>query len=186
MIWFRRCWIDIRIAGGMAATKLQGRGPSKDGIQLNSPTYFGACALGGIISCGPTHTGAYFFFPSKEKRREERKAGIVVYAPADRTTAVTPLDLVSPRLAFQWHNPNWSSTPAKTHFLSRSNVAVKLILRFTAPTSLHGEASLRKRDCEAFSLDGLQRSSATLFREPANMVFMKFLSTSTEIRCFQI
>lgn len=104
--------------------------------------------------------------------------------PADRTTAVTPLDLVSLRLAFQWYS--WSSMPAKTRFLSRSNVAVKLIPRFTTPTSLHGEASLRKRGYGAFSLDGLQPSSATLFREPANMGFMKFLSTSTEIRCSQI
>lgn len=41
----------------MAATKMDGRGPSKDRIELFSPTYFGACALGGILSCGPTHTG---------------------------------------------------------------------------------------------------------------------------------
>lgn len=72
----------------MAAMKLPGRGPSKGGIEPNSPTYFGACALGGIISCGPTHTGTYLiFFPR-------------VCAPAKRVTAVTPLDLVSPRLAF--------------------------------------------------------------------------------------
>lgn len=79
----------------MAATKLQGRGPSKGGIELNSPTYFGACALGGIISCGPTHTGAYVFLFSKRN-----PPPITVCAPADRMTAVTPLDLVSPRLAF--------------------------------------------------------------------------------------
>lgn len=83
----------------MAATKLQGRGPSQGGIELNSPTYFGACALGGIISCGPTHTGAYlFFFSPKEKKNAPPP--ITVCAPADRMTAVTPLDLVSPRLAF--------------------------------------------------------------------------------------
>ncbi|MCJ1240925.1 hypothetical protein MMC14_008929 [Varicellaria rhodocarpa] len=40
----------------MAATTMQGRGPPTKGIQLYSPTYFGACALGGIIACGPTHT----------------------------------------------------------------------------------------------------------------------------------
>ncbi|KAL8999923.1 MAG: hypothetical protein Q9169_001329 [Polycauliona sp. 2 TL-2023] len=40
----------------MAATKMQGRGPSKGNIELYSPTYFAACGLGGIIACGPTHT----------------------------------------------------------------------------------------------------------------------------------
>lgn len=83
----------------MAATKLQGRGPSKGGIELNSPTYFGACALGGIISCGPTHTGTYLFFFSQKKRKKKRKKTVKVYAPTNRATAVTPLDLVSPRLA---------------------------------------------------------------------------------------
>lgn len=40
-----------------AATKMPGRSDKgKGGIELYSPTYFGACALGGIISCGPTHT----------------------------------------------------------------------------------------------------------------------------------
>ena len=41
----------------MAATKMQGRDPPKGNIELFSPTYFAACGLGGIISCGPTHTG---------------------------------------------------------------------------------------------------------------------------------
>ena len=41
-----------------AATKMPGRGDKgKGSIELYSPTYFGACALGGIVSCGPTHTG---------------------------------------------------------------------------------------------------------------------------------
>ncbi|KZF21616.1 mitochondrial carrier [Xylona heveae TC161] len=29
----------------------------KSKIEPYSPTYFGACALGGVIACGPTHTG---------------------------------------------------------------------------------------------------------------------------------
>ncbi len=33
----------------MAATKLQGRGPPAGNIELYSGTYFGACALGGVI-----------------------------------------------------------------------------------------------------------------------------------------
>ena len=41
----------------MATSKLKDRSPSRGGIELYSPTYFGACALGGIVSCGPTHTG---------------------------------------------------------------------------------------------------------------------------------
>lgn len=86
----------------MAATKLQGRGPANGGIELNSPTYFGACALGGIISCGPTHTGTLFAFlfppPKKEKKRENKL--LKPAPPANRTTAVTPLDLVSPCLTF--------------------------------------------------------------------------------------
>ncbi|MCJ1252925.1 hypothetical protein MMC24_000731 [Lignoscripta atroalba] len=40
----------------MAATKMQGRGPPAGNIELYSGTYFGACALGGVIACGPTHT----------------------------------------------------------------------------------------------------------------------------------
>ncbi|MCJ1337335.1 hypothetical protein MMC09_002617 [Bachmanniomyces sp. S44760] len=40
----------------MSVTKMEGRGPAKKGIELYSPTYFGACALGGVIACGPTHT----------------------------------------------------------------------------------------------------------------------------------
>ena len=40
-----------------AATKMPGRSEKgKGSIELYSPTYFGACALGGIVSCGPTHT----------------------------------------------------------------------------------------------------------------------------------
>ncbi|KAF1982406.1 mitochondrial phosphate carrier protein 2 [Aulographum hederae CBS 113979] len=30
--------------------------PKKGGIELYSPQYFGACTLGGIIACGPTHS----------------------------------------------------------------------------------------------------------------------------------
>ncbi|KAI9702490.1 MAG: hypothetical protein M1836_000970 [Candelina mexicana] len=37
-------------------TKAPGRGPPKQKIELFSGTYFGACALGGVIACGPTHT----------------------------------------------------------------------------------------------------------------------------------
>lgn len=45
------------MATGKAATKMPGRSEKgKGSIELYSPTYFGACALGGIISCGPTHT----------------------------------------------------------------------------------------------------------------------------------
>jgi len=36
-----------------AVTKTEGRGREK--IELFSGTYFGACAIGGIIACGPTH-----------------------------------------------------------------------------------------------------------------------------------
>lgn len=43
----------------MAKKISQGPSPSKAGIELYSPTYFGACALGGIVSCGPTHTGIF-------------------------------------------------------------------------------------------------------------------------------
>ena len=75
----------------MAATKMQGRGPSTGGMELYSPTYFGACALGGVISCGPTHAGEYLDlcvlcvlpFPR------------LFFLPADTPIAVTPLDLVS-------------------------------------------------------------------------------------------
>lgn len=45
----------------MATTNSRGRGPSNGKIELYSPTYFGACALGGIIACGPTHTGIILF-----------------------------------------------------------------------------------------------------------------------------
>lgn len=65
----------------MAATKLQGRGPSKGGIELNSPTYFGACALGGIISCGPTHTGAYLFFFSPKEKKFAPPPPLLQFAP---------------------------------------------------------------------------------------------------------
>lgn len=47
----------------MAATKTQGRGPSK--IELYSPSYFGACTMGGIIACGPTHTCMVFLGGSR-------------------------------------------------------------------------------------------------------------------------
>ena len=48
------------MATQQAATKMPGRSEKgKGGIELYSPTYFGACALGGIIACGPTHTCQY-------------------------------------------------------------------------------------------------------------------------------
>lgn len=37
------------ISQAMAATKMQGRGPPAGNIELYSGTYFGACALGGVI-----------------------------------------------------------------------------------------------------------------------------------------
>ncbi|KAL8695644.1 MAG: hypothetical protein Q9224_003270, partial [Gallowayella concinna] len=41
----------------MAANKSEGHAmASKGNIELFSPTYFAACAAGGVISCGPTHT----------------------------------------------------------------------------------------------------------------------------------
>lgn len=80
----------------MAATKTEGRAPSKANIELFSPTYFGACALGGIVSCGPTHT-------CKNRPPTSWQAMIEVHQ-TDPNLAVTPLDLVShlPNIA---HNP---------------------------------------------------------------------------------
>ncbi|MCJ1379011.1 hypothetical protein MMC17_002110 [Xylographa soralifera] len=40
----------------MSVTKTEGRGPPVKGIELYSGTYFGACLVGGVIACGPTHT----------------------------------------------------------------------------------------------------------------------------------
>ncbi|KAL6716902.1 Cu/Pi carrier [Lecanora helva] len=38
-------------------TKMPARSTkSKGGIELYTPTYFGACTLGGVVACGPTHT----------------------------------------------------------------------------------------------------------------------------------
>ncbi|KAI9799058.1 MAG: hypothetical protein M1833_004252 [Piccolia ochrophora] len=59
-------------------TKLQ---PPKRNIELFSGTYFGACALGGLAACGPTHT------------------------------AVTPLDLASPQLPFSQRPDSESLLP---------------------------------------------------------------------------
>ena len=73
----------------MAATKMQGRGPSKGGIELYSSTYFGACALGGVLSCGPTHAGEPPLFCL------QLLVHFVSLRYANTPAAVTPLDLVS-------------------------------------------------------------------------------------------
>lgn len=69
----------------MAATKLQGRGPSKDGIELNSPTYLV------LVPSGESYLVAQLI---------RVRNFFLIWALADRTIAVTPLDLVSPRVTF--------------------------------------------------------------------------------------
>lgn len=73
----------------MAAAKARSSGPSKDKIELYSPTYFGACTLGGVVACGPTHTG--IMIPKLQK---------MLMLFTNERAAVTPLDLVGPTLAF--------------------------------------------------------------------------------------
>ena len=41
----------------MATSKLSPPKPKSGSIELYSPQYFAACGLGGVVSCGPTHTG---------------------------------------------------------------------------------------------------------------------------------
>lgn len=75
----------------MAATQMQGRGPPKGSIELFSPTYFAACGLGGIISCGPTHT-CKALLRSRIILTSTRLEVFLIFT--DSITAVTPLDLV--------------------------------------------------------------------------------------------
>ena len=63
---------------------MPGRSDKSKGIELYSPTYFAACALGGIISCGPTHTCECLMVSSIQNCTKT-------------FTAVTPLDLVKCR-----------------------------------------------------------------------------------------
>lgn len=46
----------------MSLAKKEASKPKGGGaIELYSPTYFAACGLGGVVSCGPTHTGELRF-----------------------------------------------------------------------------------------------------------------------------
>ncbi|KAH9309109.1 hypothetical protein KI387_037020 [Taxus chinensis] len=46
-------------------------------IAMFSPTYYGACAIGGLLSCGPTHTAVIPLDVIKCNTQAVRKMGIV-------------------------------------------------------------------------------------------------------------
>ena len=159
----------------MAATKMQGRGPPKGNIELFSPAYFAACGLGGILSCGPTHTG---------------KIPLILHhscphrAPIDRmltwNEAVTPLDLVRCPVQPDTQHTAIQSVPSTDIIdVSRSNVAVKSLLISTHQISPLGAASSLKKASAASFLVGRPPLSAIHFKAPANMDFMKSSSTIT-------
>lgn len=158
----------------MAATQMQGRGPPKGNIELFSPTYFAACGLGGIVSCGPTHTGMILTLVCTVPARWSCN-----WPNADLTEAVTPLDLV--RHPFIPEREVLRKNIRITHAIgvTRSNAAVKSTPIFTRPTSPLGAASSPRKVSEASSSAGHPLPLATLSKAPANTVSTKSSNTTT-------
>jgi len=167
--------------------KMPGRGAKgKGGIELYSPTYFAACALGGVIACGPTHTCLQPPF----------------LRPLDVTDAHNSCHTVRPRELSPWSRAASSARLKNQRALkapnvklkrkhhvdcqsSRSNAAVKSTQTSTPPTSKPGAPSTPKKAFAASSSAGPPPSSATPFKAPANTASTKSSRTFTARECFQ-